>query len=740
MSSKNLVIVESPAKAKTIKKYLGKEWDVLASMGHIRDLPASKFGVDIKKDFKPQYEIIKGKKKLIEELKKQVKKYNKVRLATDEDREGEAIAWHLVNALKLPKTTPRITFHEITKEALQKAVKQPRTLDMNLVDAQQGRRILDRVVGYKISPILWQKIKRGLSAGRVQSVAVRLLVEREKEVANFKPSQTWTLEAFFEKQKVKFKAVLEKIKGKKVNISSAQKAKEILSKLGIKKFDSQQQQQILDPVKNLTKPAEILKSASPIDFKVVEIKTQYTKKWAPVPFITSSLQAEASRRFGRGVRQVMRVAQKLYENGFITYMRTDSPTLSAQALGAIKKYVIQNLGEEYYHWRNFKAKSSGAQEAHEAIRPTNVFKSAADLGLSWMEAKLYDLIRLRTIASQMADAKIKVTTYHLSPLVDMDQIWIAKGEVVDFPGWLKIYPSTEDQKETLPQLKKEQILPSKQIIASQKWSKPPARYTEATLVKKLESLGIWRPSTYAPIIATIQERWYVQKHDKYLVPTEIAFLVTDYLQKYFSDLMDYGFTAEMETKLDKIAQGKLTYLKMLKDFWWDFEKYLDKAQKGEKQLQYVGKKCPKCWGELVYKYGRYGKFIACENYPKCDYKRQTDEEKNYLEYLKQKYEWKPCPEWGTIVVKMGKFGPFLTSSEYPKVKRVASIPDPMQEALEEILKQKWMLQDPDSWEELVVKKSKRGYFLAAKNYPKVKVAKPIPKDILDEAKQRLRNE
>ncbi len=738
MSSKNLVIVESPAKAKTIKKYLGKEWDVVASMGHIRDLPASKFWVDIKNNFKPQYETIKGKKKLIDDLKKLVKKYDRIWLATDEDREGEAIAWHLSSLLKLPKDTPRITFHEITKEALQKAVKNPRSIDMNLVDSQQGRRILDRIVWYKISPILWQKIKRGLSAWRVQSVAVRLLVEREREIQNFKPSQSWTIEAFFEKQKVKFKATLEKIKGKKVTISSSKKVREILSKLGADNLESQHQDQILDPVKRISKSVEVLKSSSKIDFKLVDIKIQHTKKWAPTPFITSTLQAEASRKFWRWVRQVMRVAQKLYENWFITYMRTDSPTLSSEALAAIKKYIIQKLWKDYYQGRNFKAKSSWAQEAHEAIRPTNIFKDSSELWLTWMEAKLYDLIRLRTLASQMADAKVKVTTYYFSPLTDMEQVWIAKWEVIDFLGWLSVYPTADIQKESLPLLKKEEILSSKQIVASQKWSKPPARYTEASLVKKLESLGIWRPSTYAPIIATIQERGYVQKNDKYLVPTEIAFLVTDYLQKYFEELMDYGFTAEMETKLDKIAQGKLTYLKMLKDFWGDFEKYLDKAQKWEKQVQYIGEKCPKCWWELVFKYGKYGKFIACENYPKCDYKRQTDEEKNYLEYLKEKYEWKPCPEGWTIVVKMGRFGPFLTSSEYPKVKRVASIPDPMQEALEEILDQKWMLKDPESWEELVVKKSKRGYFLAAKNYPKVKVAKPIPKDILQEAKSRLK--
>ena len=738
--TKNLVIVESPAKAKTIKKYLWKGRDVVASMGHVRDLPSNKFGVDIKNDFKPTYQIIKGKNKLIQQLKKATKDYDKVWLATDEDREWEAIAWHLLHALKLPKDTPRITFHEITKTAIQNAVKNPRTINQNMVDSQQWRRILDRLVGYKVSPILWTKIKRWLSAWRVQSVAVKLIVEREKEIQQFKPQQYWNLEAFFEVDKHQFKAVLHHINGKEPKLTSKKAVLDLLAKLGLKSPKEQQSQQTIDPVKDITKPIVDLIFDQPVDFELTNISQKITKKSAPAPFVTSSLQAEVSRRLGRWVKQVMRVAQKLYENWYITYMRTDSPTLSAQAIKAAQSYITAKFGKEYSQPRQFKAKASNAQEAHEAIRPTDLKKSAQELGLKWMEAKLYDLIRNRTLASQMADAKVQITTYEFVPVKDSSQKWIAKWEVVKFAWWKAIYDLQDTKSETqnLPALKKSQILQSQQIIAHQKWTKPPARYTEASLVKKLESLGIWRPSTYAPIISTIQERWYIQKQDKYLVPTEIAFLVTDYLQKYFKKLMDYSFTAKMENQLDEISQWKIWYVDMLKKFWQQFSKDLEAAQKSQKQVQYVGEKCPKCGKELIYKYSKYGKFIACEDYPKCDYKRQTDEEKNYLDYLKQKYEWKPCPEWGTIVVKMWRFGPFLTSSEYPKVKRVASIPDPLQEALEEILKQKWMLVDKDTGEQLVVKKSRRWYFLAAKNYPKVKIAKPIPKEILAEAKKQIK--
>jgi len=728
--------VESPAKAKTIKKFLWKDRDVVASMGHVRDLPQNKFGVDIKKDFKPTYQIIPGKKKLISELKKLVKKYPKVWLATDEDREGEAIAWHLVKALGLPKDTPRITFHEITKPAIQQAIKNPRTINQNLVDAQQGRRILDRLVGYKVSPVLWTKIKKGLSAGRVQSVAVKLIVQREREIQNFKPEETWQLQALFEKNKKKFEAQLAKLDDKEAKIWSKKQVEELLKQLWIKKFEVERSEQVLDPVKNLKKPVEILKSSEPVEFEVKKVSTKTTTRSAPAPFVTSTLQAEASRKFGRSVKQVMRVAQSLYENGYITYMRTDSPTLSEQAIKAAQAWIVNQFGKKYSQPRQFAAKSKSAQEAHEAIRPTDISKSAKDLGLKGMEAKLYELIRKRTLASQMADAKVKITTYELVPVKAPSQIWVAKGEVVEFDGWRAVWDTQDEKEQILPEVKKWEKLTSKQILARQKWTKPPARYTEASLVKKLESLGIGRPSTYAPIIATIQERWYVKKHDKYLVPDEIAFLVTDYLQKYFEQLMDYSFTAKMEDELDKIGEGKLSYAQMLKKFWEYFSQDLQKAQKSQKQLQYVGEKCPKCWGELVYRYWKYGKFVACENYPECDYKRPVDDEKRYIDRLKAKFEGKPAPWGGMIVVKIGKYGPFLTSSEYPKVKWVAQAPDLVQEALEELAAERGLLKDPQSGEALTVKKSKRGYFLAAKDYPKVKIAKPIPKELLEEARRK----
>ena len=711
--AKNLVIVESPAKAKTIKKYLGKDFEVVASIGHIEDLPENSLGVDIKNNFEPKYTIMKWKTKIVEQLKKLAQQHDKVYLATDEDREWEAIAWHLIRTLNLPQDTPRITFHEITKSAIQKAIQNPRTINMNLVNAQQWRRILDRLVWYKVSPILWKKVKQGLSAWRVQSVAVRLIVEKEEEIKNFQPQEKWELSAKLKKDEVSLDVKLQN------ELKNEKEVLDFLKNLGVNIEKFKEQQSELKISDYLTKTVKKLIFKQALDFKLIDIKKTKTKKAPPAPFITSTLQQEASSKLWRGVRQVMQVAQKLYENGYITYMRTDDVSLSSEAISAAEKFIKQKFWSEYSNPTQYKTKSKNAQEAHEAIRPTNISKSAADLGLSGMEAKLYDLIWKRTLASQMKPAEIEITTYVFS--VKGDDLWVVKWEIVKFPGWMKVYGSTKDN--VLVPLKKNEILKSGQIIANQKFTKAPSRYSESSLVKKMESLGIGRPSTYASIISTIIQRWYIEKtSDKKLKPTEIAFWVTKYLKENFKEMMDYDFTAKMEEKLDKIALGKLKHIKMLSDFWSKFKKYLEKAETTDKVYEKVGRKCPECGGQLIYKFWKFWKFIACENYPKCTYTEQTEDEKQYEQQLNEKFAGKPCPAGGTIVIKKSKNGYFLASSEYPKVKWTMA-PDLFE------LNEKFGGQKCDKcgkWT-MVVKKGKRWYFLACDQYPKCKNIKKLNK-------------
>jgi len=704
---KNLVIVESPAKAKTIQKYLWKDFDVVASIWHVEDLPENKLGIDIKNNFSPEYVIMKWKKKVINQLKKLAKEHDKVYLATDEDREWEAIAWHLIRTLKLPENTPRITFHEITKTAIQNAIKNPRTINMNLVNAQQWRRILDRLVWYKISPILWKKIKMGLSAWRVQSVAVKLIVERENEIKNFKPEEKWEVLAKIKDYNIQIK--LDK------TFSTEKEVLNFLKTIGCKDFTVKEEDFKISPY--LTKKAKTLIFDDEVKFQLVEIKQSTSTKKPSAPFITSTLQQEASSKFWWWVKQVMQVAQKLYENWYITYMRTDDVSLSDHAINQAKKVIKNLFWPEYSNPTQYKTKSKNAQEAHEAIRPTDLTKTAADLWLSWMEAKLYDLIWKRTLASQMAPAKLKITTYIFT--TNHDDFWTVKWEVIDFDGWLKVYWQSKET--LLPKLNKWETVYSEKILANQKFTKAPSRYTESSLVKKLESLWIWRPSTYATIISTIIQRWYVEKtEDKKLKPTDIAFLVVDYLNKHFNEMMDYSFTAKMEEKLDKIALWKLKHVKMLADFWWNFEKYLKKAEDSEKVVEKVWKTCPKCGWQLVYKFWKFWKFIACENYPDCKYTEQTQEERDYEKKLKEEFEWKPCPAWWTLVVKKSKNWYFLASSEYPKIKWTMA-PDVFR------LNQQYGWQKCDKcWDwEMVVKKWKRWYFLACSNYPKCKNIKNL---------------
>ena len=593
--SNNLVIVESPSKAKTIKKYLGKNYEVIASQGHIIDLPSSKLGVDVDNDFKASYITMKGKAKIIKEIKDKAKKADKVYLATDPDREGEAIAWHLRNMLKIDEREKcRIEFNEITKDAVKKAINSPRTIDENLVNAQQGRRILDRIVGYKISPVLWKKVKKGLSAGRVQSVAMRIIMDREREIREFKTQEYWTLEAKL-------------LKGKE----------EILSK-----FYGNTKGKI--ELKNEEQVNEILKNIDKKEYKVVDIKVGEKKRNPAPPFTTSSLQQDASRKFGFSVKKTMMIAQRLYESGYITYMRTDSTRISNEARDMAKEYIVKKYGTKYYENRFYKTKKD-AQDAHEAIRPSDLSKSSEVYeSFPKDEQKLYTLILNRFLASQMSTAiyDTKKITINVN-----DYIFITNGSQVKFDGFMVLYiestdeASSDDDIGILPDIEINDILKQKKLIPEQKFTEPPARYTEASLVKTLEEKGIGRPSTYAPTISTLLDRVYIEKDKKYLVPTQLGEIVDDLMEKNFCDIVDISFTANMEQNLDLVSENKIDYIKMLKEFYNPFIKNLeevqDKIEKVKIPEQETDVKCELCGRNMVIKQGRFGKFLACPGYPEC---------------------------------------------------------------------------------------------------------------------------
>lgn len=749
--AKNLVIVESPAKGKTIEKFLWSDFKVVASMWHIRDLPEKTLGIDIENGFIPEYGITEEKKKTVDGLLKLAKTHPSIWIATDEDREWEAIGWHLCHILWLdPENVRRIVFHEITKEAITHSIKNPRNIDVKLVDAQQARRLLDRLVWYKVSPILWKKIRKWLSAWRVQSVAVKLIVEKEREIKNFKPEEAWKIFAELEYNKIKFKTLFTKLDGKNKNLKSREDIQKFLHIL----FQNIPE---IKETKNKQGHTELTISQT-LNFVLNSVDTKDSKRSPGAPFTTSTLQQEASRKFGFGVKQTMMIAQKLYEwvdlgngerTGLITYMRTDSVNLSENALGQAGKLIEEKFGKNYLKIRKYKTKAAGAQEAHEAIRPTYLSTTPESLAsiLDPQALKLYTLIWKRTLASQMEDAIVEVTTFNFSPEHKSNQEWITKGEVLKFDWFMKLYvESSDDEAEdeesaVLPSIEVGTLIPSKNLISTQSFSRPPARYTEASLVKKLESEWIGRPSTYAPTISTIIDRGYVEKVEKkYLSPTEIAFIVNDFLEEYFKEMMDYKFTKNVEEEFDEIAEWKLKYDKMLEKFWvGTLKKDIENAwENAEKVIEKVGKACPKCSQDLIYRFSKAGKFIGCSGYPECDYIEQPQEEVDRLAELRAKYEGKPCPDGieGTIVVKTGRFGPFLASSEYPRVKWIGKIVSEKDEVLEQILREKWLLVDAESGEELVVKNSKRGQFLAAKNYPAVKIAKNIPKDVWDELKKR----
>ena len=602
----NLVIVESPTKSKTISKFLGPRYRVLSSYGHIRDLPADEFGIDVKNDFKPKYIIIPKAKKNVTILKKEAEKAHSVILATDEDREGEAIAYHLAFLLKLngEKEYQRIVFHEITKSAIEEALKNPRKIDMNLVDAQQARRILDRIVGYKLSPFLWKKVMRGLSAGRVQSVAVRLVAEREREIQSFIPEEYWNIVAHLKKLteigslSAKFEALLVKKDG------------EIIPKLGIKTKEEAE---------------EIVKDLKGTKYKVINIEKKEIKRNPLPPFTTSTLQQEAWRRFHFPAKMTMSLAQGLYEKGFVTYHRTDSLNLSDQSLFAAKKFITKTYGENYWagYFRKYKTKSKSAQEAHEAIRPTyaeNIPEKIKEK-LEVAPLKLYELIWRRFIASQMNQSVFDSTNVEIQA---KNYIFQATGQILKFDGFLKVYPIRFEENE-LPLLEVNEILELLKLIPSQHFTQPPFRYSEATLVKTLESYGIGRPSTYAPTLETVQERGYVAKDEKKLFyPTEIGILVNDILVQHFPQVVDINFTAKMEEDLDKIAEAQTQWLPVIKNFYIPFEENLKQKYKEVSKNSLVEETeeiCPECGKKLVIRQSKYGKFYACSGFPKCKYKK-----------------------------------------------------------------------------------------------------------------------
>lgn len=564
----NLIIVESPTKANTISKFLGNDYEVMASMGHIRDLPRTVLGVDIENNFEPKYQNMKTKKKQIQELKQALKSANgDVILATDEDREGEAISWHLLSALKIKKYK-RIVFHEITKKAIQDALVHPRQINMNLVDAQQARRILDRLVGYKLSPFLWKKIAKKLSAGRVQSVAVRLIADREKEIKKFKPEEFWTLGAKFKQ--------------------------DFIAKL------------IKQEIKNKQELDKILKNLANTQYKIINIKQREVKRNPLPPHTTSTMQQDAARRLGWSARKTMMFAQKLYEKGYITYHRTDSVNLSQNFLNQVVAYCNTPELKNYLELKKYKTKSKSAQEAHEAIRPTKISKQIDD--------KLYKLIWQRAVASQMKPAILNQVAVDIQA---QNYLFRANGQQIKFDGFLKIYPLAISEN-ILPKLEINKILDLNKLIPEQHFTKPPPRFSEASLIKKLEAEGIGRPSTYAPIISTIQMRNYVKKIKRRFFPQEIGMLVSNMLVKHFPKIVDLKFTANLEQDLDKIAQGDQKWQPVIKNFYGPFEKNLEKKYDEVKKIvEKSDEKCPECKSPMLVRMSRFGKFLGCSTFPKC---------------------------------------------------------------------------------------------------------------------------
>jgi len=739
--AKNLVIVESPAKAKTISKFLGKDYKVVASMGHVRDLPKSEMGIDTKKDFKPKYAVSTDKKSVIKSLKALVTPGINLWIATDEDREGEAIGWHLLKALKVTKKDhdiKRIVFHEITKGAILEALDNPRQIDQNLVDAQQARRVLDRLVGYELSPLLWKKIRYGLSAGRVQSVAVRLIVEREREILAFNPEEYWSITGTFKSGKnEKFEAALKRIDGKEAKVTNEDEA------------------------------MKIVQESKNVDFHVSDVLEKDVKRNPAPPFITSTLQQEASRKLGFSVKKTMVIAQRLYEGmkiddgdtqGLITYMRTDSVNLSNVALSQAKEVITKKFGAEYALStpRKYKGKK-GAQEAHEAIRPV-------DLSLTPEKVKkhvekdffrLYEIIWKRTLACQMAEAKLKSVAMDIEPINPKGRVYTfrATGQTIVFSGFMRVYVEGSDNPEEeleskeklLPVLKKGEDVDCSRIDPKQHFTKPPARYTEASLVKKLESEGIGRPSTYAPTINTVMVRGYVEKEGRQLRPTDLAMMVTDLLVKHFEKIIDYKFTARMEETLDMVAEGKREWVPVVRSFYEPFHEDIEKKEKeitkDETMKERIIGKDPDTGLDIVARHGRFGPFVQVGNYTKEEIKEMKEKPKRaslpkdaFFETitLEQALKVLSLPrilgknkEGEEIIVTVGRFGPYLKigkmNASLPKnvnpyeitleeaeilAKEAAALKKKMQTPIQEFGKK-----DPESGGEVLVKTGRFGPYV-----------------------------
>ncbi len=753
VSKKSLVIVESPAKAKTINKYLGPDFDVKPSMGHVRDLPSKGLNVDIENNFEPTYDIMPGKKRTVISLKAAAKKCDKLFLATDLDREGEAIAWHLAQILGIPEEkTYRVVFNAITKSAITRAFAEPGRLNMDKVMAQQARRILDRIVGYQISPLLWKKIAWGLSAGRVQSVAVKMVVEKEREILAFDPVEYWLIPAVFttDLQSDYHQQWLDYVTPKTEDdkpptiaeqtkwLTEHNAFKAELYKIGDEKFEASKQ-----------KDAErIFNALKGSEFKLVDIETKESVSRPSAPFITSTLQQAAANRLGFSTKRTMVVAQQLYEGidlgsmgflGLITYMRTDSPQLSSEAVKEARHYISMHLGPDYLPAKpKVYASKKSAQQAHEAVRPTDVDFTPSDIKsfLTPDQFKLYDLVWRRFVACQMEPAKWNVTNLNIAADTSVGRCWYkSAGRILVFDGFTKIWLVSSNEQQ-LPPMKAGQRLGAVDIRAEQHFTKPPARYTEAGLVKALEKEGVGRPSTYAAIISTIQERRYAEQKDKKFFATDLGEVVTDKLNEYFPKIMDIAFTRHMEEQLDKIEEHHLDWLGVLKDFYGPFKESLETAQKQMKhakaEITPSEYECPRCGQQLVYRFGKNGRFLSCSTYPKCTFACPCDKEGKMV---KEELSEHKCPACGKPMVhKNGRFGPFLGCSGYPDCKTTLKVdkegnalpPKPPAEPT-------GIKCHHCKGGELVIRQSKKGPFLGCNKFPKCRTIISIKQ--LDHLKQ-----
>ncbi len=737
-SKKALVVVESPAKAKTINKYLGSDFEVKASMGHVRDLPPKGLNVDIENDFEPTYDIMPGKKRTITSLRAAAKKCDKLYLATDLDREGEAIAWHLAKLLSIPaEKTYRVIFNAITKSSIRQAFAEPGKLDMDKVLAQQARRILDRIVGYKISPLLWKKVTRGLSAGRVQSVAVKMVVEKEKKIRKFEPKEYWLIPAVFStdmqsdytQQWLDFmRTEGEKDKPPTLAQQSKWLAEHSAFKAEVYKVDDRD---FKASSKDEAEP--VFKALKQANFKLADLKTKQSVSRPSAPFITSTLQQAAANRLGFTTKRTMRVAQQLYEGidlgsmgslGLITYMRTDSTHLSKEAVNEVRKYIGSNLGPDYLpkEAKSYTSKKS-AQQAHEAVRPTDADFAPSDIKqfLTDEQFKLYDLIWRRFVACQMESARWDVTNLNIVAETSVGDCWYrTTGRVLVFDGFTKIWPITSSEQQ-LPPVQTGQPLNVVDVRADQHFTKPPARYTEASLVKALEKEGVGRPSTYATIISTIQDRGYVEQTDKKFHATDLGEIVTEKLSEYFPKIMDIAFTRFMEEQLDKIEEQHLDWVKVLKEFYGPFEENLENAMAQMKhakaEVTPSEYNCPECGKELVYRFGKNGKFLSCSAYPDCTFASPCDKEGKMIE---EKVSEHKCPNCGKPMVhKSGRYGEFLGCSDYPECKTTLKLDKegnvlPPKPPAEPTGFKCYKCKDG----ELVIRQGKRGPFMGCNRFPK----------------------